>query len=150
MKSLYDTLQDSLIIEMAADLERFSNIIANQTSQIIENWCLVWYCDNYDEDNLNRNHWASEFLAAAKPIITTKIKVRNRKKIIERVIVKDYEYDNKLNIIESIQPKMKKEHLDKYIGYMTDALKENLKEIIDILSSNYNDAQNYIQYPIGY
>lgn len=150
MKSLYEYLQESFITEMADSLSNFRNRIESQIGQIIENFCLVWYCDTYDKDNQNRNHWASEFLAAAKQITTAKIKVRNRKKIIESILIGSYELNNSLNVIDWIEDKIKKEHLEKYTGDMAKAFSNNIKDIIDILSSNYDDAQNYIQYPIGY
>lgn len=150
MKSLYEYLQQSFITEMADSLSQFKDRIESQLGQIMENYCLVWYCDNYDKDNVNRNHWASEFLAVSKKITNTIIKVRNRKKIIENVLICSYELDNTLNVINWIEDKIKKEHLEKYIGDMANAFSNNIKDIIDALSGNYNDVKDYIQYPIGY
>lgn len=150
MKSLYDTLQESLVTEMSLGLTDFKHLIDNLSNQIIENWCLVWYCDNYDKDNQNRWHWTGEFLALAKRIATKNIQIKNKKKAINDVFKNWNTYTNKLTIISCISDKMKKEHLEKYTDNIANAFIKNINEIINILSEDYTNIEEYMDYPIGY
>lgn len=150
MKSLYDTLQESLVTEMSIGLKDFKYLVDDAAEQIIENWCLVWYCDNYDKDNQNRNHWASEFLAQAKRIASKNINQRNKKKAIKNVLTNWNTYRNKFTIINCISEKMEKEHFEKYIDDIADAFTKNIDDLIDTLANDYSVIQDYIEYPIGY
>ena len=150
MKSLYDTLQESLVTEMSIGLKDFKYLVDDVAEQIIENWCLVWYCDTYDRNNINRNHWASKFLAQAKRIASKNINKRNKNKAIKDVLTNWNTYRNKFTIINCISEKIKKEHLDKYIDDMAYAFTKNISDLIDILSSDFDTIQDYMKYPIGY
>lgn len=80
MKTLIEYLNESLLIEMACDRSKFSNIVLSHIKQVIENWCLVYYCNKYDNSNLNKNHWINELKIQLLIIISQKTKHIDRKK----------------------------------------------------------------------
>lgn len=62
MKNLKDIIRESLIYEMANNLSTFRLKLQDIMPQVIENWCLVKWCDmNPDEltSKRLRNNWAT-------------------------------------------------------------------------------------------
>lgn len=151
MKTLIEYINENIIVEMACDRSKFSNLVLSHLQQIIENWCLVYYCNKYDNKNLNKNHWASELKAQLLTIITQKTKHIDRKKVIIDCIINKAELDDSKSIYDLIFYKLnKKEHININIVYdICKAVKENINEIIDLLLLTEKDINKEIQY-IGY
>ena len=64
----------SIVNEMILPLKTFRRRVDGLRFQLIENWCLLKYCQLYSQNNVNIDHWGSEFLACAKNIRDFEIK----------------------------------------------------------------------------
>ena len=71
---ILEKLQNTLVFEMAYSRKELKNSFDGILDQIIENWCLVKYCSLYDEQNINKNHWANELTAHMYNILKRQLK----------------------------------------------------------------------------
>ena len=64
MKTILELLVESLsktkIFEMAYSRQDYLHRIMGLNKQIVENWCLVKYCNLDDIENYNRLHWSNK------------------------------------------------------------------------------------------
>ena len=60
---IFETISNTWLFEMAYNRQEYLYRIMGLNKQIVENWCLVKYCNLYDEENKNRLHWSSELIA---------------------------------------------------------------------------------------
>lgn len=151
MKTLIEYLNENIIVEMACDRSKFSNLVLSHLQQIIENWCLVYYCNKYDTGNLNKNHWLSELKTQLLTIIKQKTKHIDRRKVIIDCIINKAELDDTKSIHDLVSYKLnKKEHIDINIVYdICKAVKQNINEIIELFLSEEDKLDDSINY-IGY
>lgn len=151
MKTLIEYLNENIIVEMACDRSKFSNLVLSHLQQIIENWCLIYYCNKYDNSNLNKNHWLSELKIQLLTIIKQKTKHIDRRKVIIDCIINKAELDDYKSIYDLVYYKLnKKEHIDINIVYdICKAVKQNINEIIELFllaEDKLDDSINYIGY----
>lgn len=86
MKSLTEYLIYNPINEMVDSLSDFRNKINNLLGQLLENWCLVKWCDLYPNSNISkrlRNHWSTELIAIMTQVTNTRIKSGRKNKAIK-------------------------------------------------------------------
>ena len=96
----------SIVNEMALSLKTFRQRVDGLRFQLIENWCLLKYCQLYSQNNVNIDHWGSEFLACAKNIRDFEIKGGiNKQKTINKMFISDYDYNQSRKILPIIQDK---------------------------------------------
>lgn len=151
MVTLSEYVAISEINEMAKDLASYKNKVTHLSRQIIENWCLVRWCDIYKDDpkTINRNHWASELKTLLYYIVDIDIKVRDKLKHIKDVWINYYEYHKIENIRKVIRKKFEKEGLEKYIDIISKECASSYQEICEILNSDDDHVDDYVEYPIG-
>lgn len=151
MKTLIEYLNENIIVEMACDRSKFSNLVLSHLPQIIENWCLVYYCNKYDNGNLNKNHWLSELKTQLLTIIKQKTKHIDRKKVIIDCIINKAELNDSKSIYDLVYYKLnKKEHIDINIVYdICKVVKQNINEIIELFLLTEGKLDDSIKY-IGY
>ena len=96
----------SIVNEMALPLKTFRQRVDGLRFQLIENWCLLKYCQLYSQNNVNIDHWGSEFLACTKHIRNFEIKGGiNKQKTINKMFISDYDYNQTRKILPIIQDK---------------------------------------------
>ena len=153
MKSLTEYINNLYITEMANSLNDFERLLDNVLQQIIENWCLVYWCDIYKDNNISkklRNHWALELKSYINKINKIKLKSGRKDKAIKRVIIEKSELNDPTNISYLISNKFHKEGLSKYIYKISCECSNHIEEICDILSmNNENLIDEYIKPDIG-
>ena len=151
MKTLIEYINESIIIEMACDRSKFSNLVLSHIPQIAENWCLVYYCNIYDKENISKNHWKIELRTQLLTIIKQKTKRIDRRKVIIDCFINKFEFDNTKSIYELIYNKLyNKEHISTDIIYdICIYVKDNINDIIELLLIKEEDIDNSIDY-IGY
>lgn len=152
MKSLTEYIYKSSINEMAIKRGDFELRVWNAESQIIQNWCLVYWCDRYPENSkaINRNHWANELKAHMNNIVNDKIKGGKKNKVIEKVIIDDDELNDSNRIANIIRDKFAEEGLGKYVNTISRDCANHIKEICGILASKNNYAvDEYVNGMIG-
>ena len=71
---LVEALANTKIFEMANSRENYITLSRSLMDQIVQNWCLIKYCNLYDEENYNRLHWSSELIAHMGKLLRQKIK----------------------------------------------------------------------------
>lgn len=151
MVTLSEYVAISEINEMAKDLASYKNKLSYIAPQIIENWCLVRWCDLYRDDpkTINRNHWSVELKAHFKNVNKVKIKIKDKLKHIKDIWINYYEYHKIENIRRVIRKKFEKEGLEKYIDIMSKECASSYQEICEILNSDDEHVDDYVKYPIG-
>lgn len=156
MKSLteyiHNYIYNSSINEMAIKRGEFELRIWNVESQIIQNWCLVYWCDRYPKDSkaINRNHWAKELKAHMKNIVKDKLKGGKKNKVVKKVIIDDDELNDSNRIADIIRDKFAEEGLGKYVNIISRDCADRIKEICDVLASKNNyDVDEYVNGMIG-
>ena len=145
MKSIKEyilgVIQESYIFEMAYDRKEIRKRVEALTNQIIENWCLVTYCSLYDKNNTNKNYWKQELKAHLYNIYEMKIKGGNAKtkyNLISEIIYDKKEITTSSKITSIIRVKFRTENIIIY-NDICDLCIENLKHIIELISTNEND-----------
>ena len=144
-----ETVEDTMkrnILEMALPLKTFKNRIDNLRFQLIENWCLLKYCQLYDPNNQNISHWGAELLACLKNLRDFEIKGKiSKEKTLVKMLIDDYDYDESRKILAIIRDKFDIEHFVDMSKREEVALEfvNSLRELIAFLC---NDAMSNIQY----
>ena len=90
-----------LINEMAVPLKFFKNRVDGLRLQLVENWCLCKYCQMYNTDNENFNHWITELRAHMDNIKSLNLKRGNKLSVLNQMLVEDYDFDD-LNTVYRI------------------------------------------------
>lgn len=88
------------ILEMALEKAKYQDRIFNLMPQIVQNWCLCYYCKRYDSNNENYYGWRKELIAHLGNLNSIIVKGDKHKWTYEEVI-KDDEFDN-LNVIKKV------------------------------------------------
>lgn len=148
MRHLKDFILDSLsntnLFEQAMNRKDIINKIIYHSGQIIENWALIVYCNFYDENNLNINHWKQELSTQCDQIFYTEIKGSSREKAISYAILDKMELNNSDIIYKIISKKFKKENFNNIdrIHNVAKYVSENINELINALN---NDPDAWIE-----
>lgn len=147
MKNLKDIIRESLIYEMADNLSTFRLKLQDIMPQVIENWCLVKWCDmNPDEltSKRLRNYWATELKAYMNKIVDRKVKCGRKDKVIISSIIDEMELNDKNEVANLIRNKFTKEGLEKYINVMAEECANNIKIICNVLSKTKYDVEDHV------
>lgn len=143
MKSLVQILNETLIVEMACSRSEYINLISNLDEQIIQNWCLVYYCNVYDKDNVNFNHWNKELKALLGRISKKRIKIANKLSIIKYVLKERDELNTYSSVRLYIESKMKKEKISNDIIHeLCNAVINNIDSICELINSDNENEIN--------
>ena len=137
MKTLIEYINENVITEMASSRNRFINIISDRMSQILQNWCLVYYCNIYDKENINKNHWITELKSYILYINKTKTKWIDRHKAIIDSVIKYDELNTESQVNKCVYHKLKKENIKDDIIYKI--IKEcaiNIYNIIELIETD--------------
>lgn len=146
-ESVYNILDNTLLLEYLVQRKDFVNLIWNLSDQIIENWCLVHYCTVIGQTEYKK-HWADELKGYLKRISRTGIKSSNdfnsRKKcVLQAFAMNDLDKgDISERIYLIIQNKFESEGIED-IGLLMQISADcanRLHELIDILSTSNNEA----------
>lgn len=135
------------VTEMATKLTVFRLMLHNLYIQLIENWCLVKWCDMNPNELTSkrlRNHWATELKVVMSEIANEKLKSGRKDKVIKDELINGIELNDKDRIADLIRDKFEKEGIEKYINIMSEECANNIENICDILSGNSNDVNEYI------
>jgi hypothetical protein len=151
MKTLTEILVNALsgtkIFEMAYSREKYMDLAHSLTDQIVQNWCLVKYCNMYDEENYNRLHWSKELIAHLSNLqrqrklkggisVERTLKIvwfereeLNNPKMVEPIIEIKFDFENINTDLTEIANEFVK-HLDKIIYIITKGTYSELKQYV--------------------
>lgn len=147
MKNFSEFLKNFYITEMAIKLGEFRNNSEGIINQIIENWCLVKWCDMYPNELTSkrlRNHWALELINHMLRINNIKLKGSRKDKALHNLVIKTLEYNDWIEIAKVIRNKFEKERLEKYINIISEECANNIENICNILCSDENTIKEYV------
>lgn len=106
IESVHETIaRIGLIQEMALPMKKYKQYIIGMRKQISENWCLCKYCQLFDKENQNFNHWKNELYAVLQAFGNFKLKSVNKSKIMRRVLIDIYEYNTASQVKNVIRDK---------------------------------------------
>ena len=149
---ILEKLQNTLVFEMTYSRKELKNSFDGILDQIIENWCLVKYCSLYDEQNINKNHWANELTAHMYNILKRQLKNGGedaKLQLLKSVAYEQKEYTTAIAIKRCIRLKSKKENI-KIHDAVCLACREDLETILSLISKrdteeNYENIDAYIE-----
>ena len=147
MKNFSEFLKNFYITEMAIKLGEFRNNSEGIINQIIENWCLVRWCDVYSNELTSkrlRNHWALELINHMLRINNIKLKDSRKDKALHNLVIKTFEYNDWIEIAKVIRNKFIEEGLEKYVNIMSEECANNIENICNILCSDENTIKEYV------
>lgn len=144
MRSLTDIIVESFskthIFEMANSREKYIDLVRGLADQIVQNWCLVKYCNLYDEENIYRLHWSKELIAHIGKLQRQKLKGNVDKTRATRVALIDQEEMNDTSIVElAILSKFEDEGIEIDLSIISNEFIKRLDEIVYIISKGTPD-----------
>ena len=109
---ILETISNTWLFEMADSRQSYLSEIRGLRYQILDNWCLIKYCNMYDEENYNRLHWCSELYAHLDNLWRTTLKKGlNKLKTTEYGFIDTAEFDDIDTVIRLLERKWKIEKL---------------------------------------
>lgn len=136
-----------MMTEMAMPLKVYIKKIEFYMHDLVENWCLCKWCQMFDPENNNFNHWKKELRAFINqlkdPVIKNSI---GKKKHLQRWLKEYYELDTKSMVRRIIQDKFTEEHIidASQVDEVAQAFAVNVDSLIDIINDDSLSTMNYI------
>ena len=141
---ILEAIQSTKIFEMAHDRAKMKDRIEGFADQILHNWCLVRYCNYYDKNNWNYQHWKDELFDNMYSILKLNLKGGNENakyRLVHQTLINDIEINKYSYVKHTMHQKFKKEHFDIKEDIIMEFIDE-LPKIIDIISKTNTD-KNY-------
>lgn len=148
-----ETVEDVLnrigmVNEMAVRLKDYKQRVDGLRFRMVENWCLSKWCQLFNPECENFQHWINELKACMDNLKYLDIKngIDKRKTLI-KMLVKDYDYDN-VNMIERIiRGKFAKENITDINQKITvcKEFADNITNLIDAISIDSIEIENYLE-----
>lgn len=150
---LNETVEDTiirlgLINEMVVPLKSYKARVDGLRFQLVENWCLCKWCQLFNTESENFSHWIAELKACINNLKFLDIKNGiNKRRILIRMLIKDYDYDNSNMIERIIRSKFIKEniHDNNQKNCICSEFADNINELINVISDDTIDTDEYIQ-----
>ena len=109
---ILEAISNTWLFEMAHSREKYLTDIRGLYGQILDNWCLIKYCNMYDEENYNRLHWCSELYAHLDKLWRISLKSGlNKLKTTEYGFIHNAELDDVYEVTNLLERKWKIEKL---------------------------------------
>lgn len=127
------------ISEIAVDRETYIKRAEGLKFQLVENWCLVYYCSEYDCANQNYYHWLSEFRAYYLNLQKLQIKTKSSKEnILRMVFIDTFDFNDMDQIYSIIEDKFYVEGItDPFILQdVSKAFSLNIDSLIKLISTD--------------
>ena len=143
---LVEALSNTKIFEMANSREKYIDLTRGLTDQIVQNWCLIKYCNMYDEENYNRLHWSKELLAHMGTLMRQKIKGGIDKiRTTKAAWIEQEEIDDPNTIELIIINKFKDENIEIDLSIISNEFVKHLDKIIYLIcKGNPLDLRKYV------
>ena len=133
---LVEALSNTKIFEMANSRENYITLSRSLMDQIVQNWCLIKYCNLYDEENYNRLHWSNELIAHIGKLLRQKIKGGINKERTTKIAWIELEEINDPEIVEmTIVYKFDEEGIKTDLNKIANEFIKQLDKIVYIISN---------------
>ena len=151
MKDLKNTLLEALsntwLFERAYSRQNYLHQIMGLNKQIVENWCLIKYCNLYDVENYNRLHWSKELIAHMENLCNCQLKKGlDKLKTTEYGFIYQAELDDDETVYKLLYRKWKDENLPEYTRKIVAiAFVDELPKLCKLIAGNsVEDVENYV------
>ncbi|MCF0210177.1 MAG: hypothetical protein HUK18_02495 [Bacteroidales bacterium] len=152
MEFYEETVADTLkrigaLNEMAVPLKTYRTRVDGLRFQLVENWCLCKWCQMFSPECGNFAHWQSELKACIDNLKLLQIKSgTDKKKLLKRMLVDDYDYDETSMIILILDGKFETEHIsDAQRKIVADEFANSIHGLIEVISTGTFNTKSYIQ-----
>ena len=133
---------------MAYDRKSYTDKLFHLRYQLVENWCLIKYCNLYDEENYNRLHWCRELLSHMSNLQKMDLKKRvDKYRATIQELIEKAELDDEDVVYQYCLQKWDEEGLPKkYLKTISKELANNIEYICELISEpmNYEKLKNYV------
>ena len=120
-------------------LSDFKQLVEDLSTQIIENWCLIKWCDECPI-TYTANHLKDNYINALKSclhkISKEHLESIQKEKIIQNIWIKHLKLNDTNVIIDIIRNKFEKEDLGTYVVNIAEKCSKSLFDIIKVLCIN--------------
>lgn len=144
---ILEKISNTYLFEMAYSRQDYLRNISNLCYQIVENWCLIKYCNLYDEENYNRLHWCKELTAHLENLRRCQLKSGlNKIKTTEYGLIEKAELNNEYIVDDILTIKWDDEKLpNNKRKIVAKEFTIALPILIKLVSgSSANDIKNYV------
>lgn len=143
---IIEAVSTTFIFEMTYSREKYINEVHSLTDQIVQNWCLIKYCNLYDIENENRLHWSKELIAHISNLQRMKLKGGiNKYRTTKYSFIERDEINNIDNVEQIIVLKFEEEHINTNLMEIATEFVNSLDAIIDIISNKtLQELKNYV------
>ena len=145
---LVEKLSKTKIFEMAHSRENYLRNVEGLTHQIVHNWCLIKYCNMFDEENYNRLHWSKELIAHIENLRIMKLKGSlNKLRVTQQSFIENSELDDENTIIDILEYKWFDEGLSKEsMKTVAKEFTKALKTLCELIATNksFDDVKEYV------
>lgn len=137
-----------MMTEMAMPLKVYIRKIDSYMHEFVENWCLCKWCQLFDSDNINFNHWRKELCAFINqlkdPTITNGI---DNKKHLQKWLVKYYDLNDTTMVCRIIKDKFDDEQIadESQMHDVAEQFASNIDTLIDVIASPELSTKKYVQ-----
>ena len=137
-----------MLSEMAIPLKSFLAQADGLGWQIAINWCLCKWCQLYDSQCINFNHWKDELAAHLSHL--NRLNIKNgidKRKHLNKIWIQNYDFNDKNTILKVIANKFYKEHIDDkhQCNVVASAFANSIDEIINVVSNDVNETMQYVE-----
>ena len=94
LKEIVKNATQQVLNEMAVTIKTYKARVDGLRLQLVENWCLCRYCQLFDKDNQFFNHWLTELKAHMNNIKSLNIKKGDKLRILNQMLINDYDFDD--------------------------------------------------------
>lgn len=137
----------SQLEEMAMSIKDYVRKVDGLRFQLVENWCLCKWCQMFDADNENFIHWAEELEAYINALKFISLKAGDKKKILSRILVDAYDYNDIHMVASIIEDKFKVEHINNedQTRAVAEAFASSIDGLIALMSNKKMSTDSYIK-----
>lgn len=132
---------------MAVSLKAYKAKIDEFRFQLVENWCLCKYCQLFNPECENFAYWIKELKNCIDNLKFLDIKnVIDKRRILTKMLVKDYDYDNPNMIERIVRDKFVTENISDNNQKVRVCIEfaDNINGLIDAISIDAIDTDEYI------
>lgn len=133
---------------MAVPLKTYKVRVDALRFQMVENWCLCKWCQVFNPECENFAHWCGELKVCINNLKFIDIKNGiNKRKILTRMLVNDYDYDKTNMISRIMMGKFDREKItdNTQKTRVVSEFANNIYGIIEVISNDTIDTDLYIQ-----
>ena len=144
---ILEAISNTYLFEMAYSREKYIDRLMGLDMQILENWCLIKYCNMFDKENYNRLHWSKELIAHMSNAAECKLKKGlNKLNTTKYVFINMNEYDDVNTVDVCLERKWDDENLpDDKRQIVAIEFTKSLSKICELIANgSYSDIKNYV------